>query len=131
MGVALNRPYMGYAAGSVAWFDAPTEAALIQQGYGVASSAASTSGAQSPQVQRSGRATIPAGVASVVVNHPECTPQSEINATLIGAAADGTLTAIMRVVPAAGSFTLYGNANATGAVEVSWKMTNIVGSDRN
>ena len=131
MGIQLQRDYMGYKAGTVAWFDKPTEEALVAQGFGTASSAASTAGAQTPVVQRTGRATIAAGQGSVVINHPEATAHSVIAAAVLGAVADGTLTGIARVVPAAGAFTIYGNANATGAVEISWEMTNLAGADRN
>ena len=67
-----------------------------------------------------GGTTIPLGATSVNVVNALVTTSSRIVATINQAAADGTLTEIQRVVPAAGSFTIYGNANATSAVPVNY-----------
>ena len=67
-----------------------------------------------------GRCAIAAGQASVVITNRNVNAKSSIFPVLTGAAADATLTSIPRVVPAAGSFTITGNAAATAAVQVDF-----------
>jgi hypothetical protein len=119
MTVSLTRSYAGYAAGTIVGFDGPTETALVQQGFGTASSAVPTAGAIST-TQPNGRCAIATGTLSVVVTNPAFTPSSKVSAYIAQATADGTLTQIVRIVPAAGSVTIYGNANATAPVVVDW-----------
>lgn len=118
MTIALTRAYAGYPAGVNASFDTPTETALVQQGFGSITAALVSAGAMTT-TQPNGRAVIAAGAGSVVVTNPMVSPQSKISAVINQATADGTLTQL-RVVPAAGSFTIFGNANATAAVTVDW-----------
>lgn len=125
MTIALSRPYAGYAAGTNASFDTPTEAALVQQGFGSITAALPTAGAQTT-TQPNGRAVIATGTGSVVVTNPMVTPQSKIGAVINQATADTTLTTL-RVVPALGSFTIFGNANATAPVTVDWVNQNLSG----
>jgi hypothetical protein len=131
MTVLLNRAYRGYIAGAVATFDKPTEDAIIAQGIGVTSTAVPTTGTQAPDIQMMGRAAIPIGAASVQINHPLCTEQSMIVANINQAAADSTLLRVERVLAGEGTFTIYGTANATAAVEINWLLINVVGSIRN
>ena len=126
MAVTLTRAYAGYPAGTTTQFDTPTETALVQQGFATVAAVAITPGAITTS-QPNGRVAIPAGVLSVVVTNPNVTAQSKISAFIAQTTADGTLTAIQRVVPAAGSFTIYGNANATAAVLVDWVNENLSG----
>lgn len=126
MTVALNRAYAGYAAGTNASFDTPTETALVQQGLATVTAALPTAGAVST-TQPSGIAVVAAGQGSVVVTNPNVTTQSKINAVMANAVADGTALDVVRVAPAAGSFTIYLNANATGAVPVLWNLENVSG----
>jgi len=126
MTIALSRAYKGYPAGVNASFDTPTETALVQQGYGTITANLPTAGAMSTS-QPNGRAVIATGTLSVVVTNPAVTPQSKVSAFINQATADGTLTSIMRVVPALGSFTIYGNANATAPVVVDWANQNLSG----
>lgn len=126
MTIALTRSYAGYPAGTNAQFDTPTETALVQQGFGSITAALPTAGAMST-TQPNGRATIATGTLSVVVSNPSVTTQSKVTASINQATADGTLTSILRVVPAAGSFTVYGNANATAPVAVDWVIQNLSG----
>ena len=58
--------------------------------------------------------------SSVVITHPWVTANSIVMAVVSQAAADGTLLRVERVVPAAGSFTIYGTANATAATTIAW-----------
>jgi len=76
--------------------------------------ASSTPGAATLHIPR-GKVAIAAGQSSVVVTNNTVTANSHVIATLDGATADATLTGVVRVVPGAGSFTVYGNAAATAA----------------
>lgn len=71
-----------------------------------------------------GRVAIAAAASSVVVTNNQVTANSVVLAVIDQAAADGTLLYIARVVPAAGSFTVYGNAAATAAVTVRFVVLN-------
>lgn len=121
------RGYAGYAAGTIVELPASTEAALIAAGQATNSAGPPTAGAVSTTAN-SGCVTFAAAAASLVVTHPGVTTQSIITAMINQAAADGTLLDIVRVVPAAGSFTLYGNAAATAATLVKWAIVNPNGS---
>jgi hypothetical protein len=121
--VLLSRAYGGYVAGAIASFPASTEAALIAQGLAVTSSAAPTTGAQTAYATR-GQAAIAAGASSVVVTNGACDVTSSVFAVVAQAAADGTLLRVERVVCAAGSFTIYGTANATATTVISWILLN-------
>lgn len=70
--------------------------------------------------QPKGRVAIAAGASSVVVTNSLCLATSTVLAIINQATADATLTQIVRVVPAAGSFTIYGNANATANTVVDF-----------
>jgi hypothetical protein len=117
--VLLNRAYGGYASGTVVELPADTEAALIAQGLAVTSAAPATSGAVST-TYNSGTVTVAIGASSVVVTNPQCTPSSKVCAYVAQAAADGTLLRVERIVCAAGSFTIFGTANATAATAIDW-----------
>ncbi len=71
-----------------------------------------------------GRVAIAAGSGSVVVTNSHVTAQSMIVAHIDQTAADGTLTQIVRIVPAAGTFAVYGNGSATAAVSVRFEVIN-------
>jgi hypothetical protein len=60
----------------------------------------------------------------VVVTCPACTATSVVIAVVSQAAADGTLLRVERVLPAAGSFTIYGTANATATTVISYALFN-------
>lgn len=119
MTVLLNRPYDASPAGAIVEYPASTEAALITQGLATASVAAPTTGAQTSN-QFQGVGAIAAGALSVVVTNPNVTSSSKVLAYVAQATADTTLTAILRVVPANGSFTVYGPANATATTVFEW-----------
>lgn len=69
-----------------------------------------------------GQAAIQPGAASLVVTNLHAKTTSVIHCTL--QAVDGTLTQILTVVPTAGSFTVTGNANATGATQFGFTIFN-------
>lgn len=119
--ILLSRSYAGYAAGTIVQLPTNVEAALIAQGLASNSAGPVTPGAVSTTAS-SGRVGIAAGQSSVVVTNPNITTESKIFAVVAQAAADGTLLRVERILPAAGSFTIYGTANATAAVAIDWDL---------
>lgn len=117
--ILLGRSYAGYAANTIVQLPTNVEAALIAQGLATTSAGPVTPGAVSTTATQ-GRVGIAAGASSVVVTNPNVTAESKIFAVVAQAAADGTLLRVERIVPAAGSFTIYGTANATAAVALDW-----------
>lgn len=117
--ILLSRPYAGYAAGTIVQLPTNVEAALIAQGWGTTSAGPVTTGAVTT-TQSSGRVAIGIGASSVVVTNPAVDANSKIFAVINQASADGTLLRVERIVPAAGSFTIYGTANATAVTVVDW-----------
>ncbi len=91
----------------------------IARGVGAFKDLSGTPGAAT-QNTTSGCVSIAAGAASVVVTNNRITTKSVIHATL--QSSDVTLTQILRVVPAGGSFTIIGNANATANTQVCWSL---------
>lgn len=71
-----------------------------------------------------GRCAIAAAASSVVVTSSFCTASTTIFAIISQATADATLTQIVRVAPAAGSFTIYGNAAATANTVIDYLLIN-------
>lgn len=126
MTVLLNRNYAGVASGNVGSFTTATEAALVAQGVASSSSAVPTSGAVT-QNTFSGRVTFAAAAASLVVTNSNVDANTKVLAYINQASADGTMLYIARVVPAAGSFTIYANAAATAATVVDWRIPEIYG----
>lgn len=118
MTVTLSRPYGAYPAGTITSLPATTEAALVAQGIATSGGTLTTGALSSNEL--SGRASIAAGASSVVITNPWVTASSVVTAVVAQAAADGTLLRVERVVPAAGSFTVYGTANATAATTIAW-----------
>lgn len=120
MAVLLSKAYMGYAAGTVANFPTSTEAALIANGFATASTKASTTtGAVTANVT-SGTVAVAAGSSSLVVTNALVDANSKIWAAVAQSTADTTFTSVVRIVPAAGSFTIFGPANATATTLVDW-----------
>lgn len=124
MTILLNRAYGGYLAGTVVTLPASTESALIAQGLAVASTAASTTVGAATINAVSGQAAIAAAASSVVITNNLVDASSVVFAVVSQAAADGTLLRVERVVPAAGSFTIYGTANATATTLIRWSLLN-------
>lgn len=123
MAVLLGRSYLGQAAGTVGVFPASTESALVAQGLASVSAAVPTSGAFTSQAM-SGFATIATGASSVVITNANVDVTSRVQAQVAQTTADATLLRVERVVPAAGSFTIFGTANATAPTVVNWTVTN-------
>jgi hypothetical protein len=123
MTVTLNRPYSGYASGTVVQLPTNVEAALIAQGFAASASTSASAATATGAVtttQTSGRVSIAAGSSSVVVTNPAVDVNSKIFAVVNQATADGTLLRVERIVPGAGLFTIYGTANATATTVIDW-----------
>lgn len=128
MAVTLLRAYGGTPAGQVVEFTSELETALVAQGIATAASVANvTTGAQT-QNTFSGTAAIAAGSSSVVITNSNITANSKVWAVVAQASADGTLLRVERVVPAAGSVTIYGTANATATTLIDWAIINTPGA---
>ena len=126
MAVSLSKGYAGRVAGDIASFTTNIEAAIVAQNLGATSSAALTTGAYT-QNTASGRASIAAGASSVVITNNLVDANTKIFAFVNQAAADGTLLRVERIVPAAGSFTIFGTANATAATTIDWCIPVVAG----
>ncbi|MGH8866102.1 MAG: hypothetical protein ACREVZ_15910 [Burkholderiales bacterium] len=120
MAVLLNRAYAGSASGATVQLPATTEAALIAQGLASSAAASTITVGAATANTWSGRAAIGAGASSVVITNLLVDANSQVFAVVAQAAADGTLLRVERVVPAAGSFTIFGTANATATTFVNW-----------
>ena len=117
-----SKGYAGYLGGTVVSIDANTEAALIAQNLAVASTNASiTTGAVTANLMQ-GIAAIAAGSSSVVITNNLVNAYTQVSAYVSQAAADGTLLRVERIVSTAGSFTIYGTANATATTLIAWKV---------
>jgi hypothetical protein len=122
MTVLLAKAYGGVPAGQVVSFTSELEAALIAQGLATASTRASTTTGAQTQNALQGTAAIAAGTSSVVVTNSLVDANSHVDAKVAQAAADGTLLRVERVVCAAGSFTIFGTANATATTLIDWEI---------
>lgn len=120
MAVLLNRNYMGLVAGTVTATATSVESGLIAQGLASASTKASVTPGNVTANMMTGTVAIAAGSNSVTITSQYIDANTKVFATIAQAAADGTLTSLPRIVPAAGSVTIYGNANATATVLVDW-----------
>jgi len=131
MTVLLSRPYAGAVSGSTIQVATNVETALIAQGVGTlassSASAAPTTGAVTSSLS-AGRVAIAAGASSVVVTNALVDVNSKVFAVINQAAADTTLLRVERIVPSAGSFTIYGTANATATTVIDWVLLQISGN---
>jgi hypothetical protein len=127
MAVLLGKSYAGRDAGAVASFTTNVESSLVAQGLAATSAAALTTGAYT-QNMASGRCSVAAGASSIVITNSLVDANTKVCAVVAQAAADGTLLRVERVLAAAGSFTIYGTANATAATNIDWWIPEIYGS---
>lgn len=67
-----------------------------------------------------GKSAIAVGQSSVLITNSLVRTDSIVLAVIQQAAADATLTRVERVAVTNGTFTIFGNANATAAVVVTW-----------
>lgn len=123
MTIQLSRTYAGIASGAVVKLSTQVESALIAQNMAATSVAALTTGAQTINLSQ-GTVSCPIGASSVVVTNSLVDANSKVYAVVAQAAADATLLRVERVLCAAGSFTIYGTANATAATIIDWSILN-------
>lgn len=126
MTVQLNKAYAGRDSGAIVLLPSNVETALIAQGLAATSASALTTGAYT-QNTTSGRASIAAGASSVVITNALVDASTKVSAVVAQAAADGTLLRVERILCAAGSFTIYGTANATAATTIDWVIPSTAG----
>lgn len=127
MTVTLNRAYMGLLSGSTVNLPTNVENALIAQGLASSALAANITPGPYTYNGNGGRAGIPAGSNSVTITNALVDANSKIYATVAQATADTGFVRVERVVPAAGSFTIYGTGNAAATTLVDWGITNNLG----
>jgi hypothetical protein len=120
MAVLLNKGYAGYLTGTVVNLPTSIEQALVAQGLASASAVASTTTGAVTANLPSGICAIAAGASSVVITNNLVDASTPVHAVVSQAAADGTLLRVERVVSAAGSFTIFGTANATATTLIRW-----------
>lgn len=126
MTVLINKTYKGVPAGNIAQFVTSEETALVAQGLASTTALDVTVGAATQNTVQ-GRAAIAAAGTSVVITNSLVDASSRIVATISQAAADATALSVDRVVPAAGSFTIYVNAAATATTYIDWVIVNPIG----
>lgn len=120
MTVLLNKGYAGYLQGTTVKLTTNVEASLIAQGLAsTALTANITPGNVTANINQ-GTAAIAIGASSVTITSDKVDANSKVFAVVAQAAADGTLLRVERIVCAAGSFTIYGTANATAVTLVDW-----------
>jgi len=122
MTVLLSRSYAGVPSGQIVSFTTEVEAALVAQGLATASTRANTTTGAVTQNSLQGTVAIAAAASSVVVTNNLVDANSHVTAKVAQAAADGTLLRVERVVCAAGSFTIFGTANATATTLIDWEI---------
>lgn len=123
MAINLQKGYMGLLPGTVVGLSTNIEQGLIAAGMATAnaSKANITPGAITYQGIQ-GTVVFGAGATSLVITNPLIDANTKVMANIAQAAADGTMTAIARIVPAAGSVTIFANAAATAATIVDWSI---------
>lgn len=115
-----NRSYMGALAGSTIKIQTNAETALKAQGLAQADVDANITQGNVTLNLQTGTAVAAIGAASVVITNSLVDANTKVIAYVSQAAADGTFLRVERVVPAAGSFTIYGTAAATAATQIDW-----------
>jgi len=124
MAALLSKGYNGYLSGTVVNLPTSIEAALIAQGLASASVVASTTTGAVTANLPYGICAIAIGASSVVITNNLVDANTPVGAIVCQAAADSTLVRVERVLSAAGSFTIYGTANATAITLVKWWVVN-------
>lgn len=120
MAILLSRSYKGLLAGSTVSLSTDEETNLIAQGYGTTALLSNLTTGAYTNNSNSGVAAIAAAGVSVTITNSMVDANSKIFAVVDQATADTTLLRVERIVPAAGSFTIYGTAAATATTLVAW-----------
>lgn len=124
--ILLSRSYAGYPAGVIVELATSVEQALVAQGYGTVSAGPVTAGATTT-TNYQGSCAVAAAASSVVITHPYVDISTKIFAVIAQTTADTTALYVARIVPAAGSFTIFVNAAATAATIVDWSIVDPLG----
>lgn len=127
MAVLLNKGYVGYLQGTTVELPLDVEKTLIAQQLAQAAVRANITPGNVTANTYQGMCAIATGAASVVITCDKVVEQSVIMAVVSQATADGTLLRVERVVPANGSFTIYGTAAATAPTLVKWVVLSQLG----
>jgi len=127
MAVLLSRGYQGYLAGTVVNLPTSIESSLIAQNMATAALVANTTTGPVTANVPSGICAIAIGQSSIVITNNLVDANTMVWAAVRQASADGTLLRIERVLPANGSFTIYGTGNAAAVVLVSWAIVGATG----
>lgn len=120
MAVTLLRAYKGATAGTTLSFATAEESALVAQGLATSAAVTATTTGNQTVNNLTGIVAIAAGASSAVVTNSLVDANSIIFAAVRQTTADGTLLRVERIVPAAGSFTIFGTANATATTLIEW-----------
>ncbi len=120
MAVTLLRAYKGANAGTTLSFSTAEEASLVAQGLATSAAVTATTTGNQTVNNLTGIVAVPAASANVTVTNALVDANSIIFAAVRQASADGTLLRVERIVPAAGSFTIYGTAAATATTLIEW-----------
>lgn len=115
-----NRAYMGALAGTTVKLQTNVENALKAQGLAQTDVDANITQGNVTLNLQTGTAVAAIGAASVVITNSLVDANTKVIAYVSQVAADGTFLRVERVVPAAGSFTIYGTAAATAATQIDW-----------
>lgn len=127
MAILLSRSYKGVPAGNTASFSTDEELALVAQSIGTTAALSAITAGALTNNSTNGVVAFAAAATSLVVTNSLVDANSKIFAVINQVAADTTFTFVARIVPAAGSFTIFANAGATAAVLVSWMLINPAG----
>lgn len=122
MAVTLLRVYKGAIAGTVLSFPTAEETSLVAQNFATVAAVANTTTGPQTSNALTGIAAIPVASSSVVITNALVDANSIVFAAVRQAAADTTLLRVERIVPAAGSFTIFGTAGATATTLVEWSV---------
>lgn len=127
MAILLSRAFKGVVAGNTASFTTDEESSLVGQQLGTSQALTTITPGNMTNNSSAGVVAFAAGATSVVVTNSLVDGNSKIFAIINQATADGTFTSVSRVMPVAGSFTIFGNAGATAQTLVSWALLNPAG----
>lgn len=120
MAILLAQQYEGYVAGTTVNLPTNIETALIAQNKATAALRANTTTGNVTYNGMQGTAAVAAAASSIVVTTNKVDANSVVVAYVSQAAADVSFLRVERIVPAAGSFTIFGTAAATATTLVSW-----------
>lgn len=118
--ILLNHAYKGALAGTIIQLQTSEEAALVAQGIASVSTGTPVAGAVTLNSLQ-GRVVVAAGATSVVVTNSLVDASSKIWAVVAQATGDAVATSVLRVVPTAGSFTIY-TLTATADTQIDWSV---------